>query len=173
MRRGAIARRWNHTEWNLEQMLDISEIMTPRHSLVIISPESTVEEARRAMAAHAIRHLPVVDESGALVGLVSQTDVLVAGNGGQQMVREIMVQDIDTVDERSNVRHAALVMFRGKRSCLPVIRDGELRGIVTDSDFLGVAIALMEQLEAAEPEPDEPDELRELTELEAPDDVTS
>lgn len=54
-------------------------------------------------------------------------------------------------------RHAALLMLRRKRSCLPVTRDGELRGLVTDSDFLGVAITLMEQLEAVEPEPDEGD----------------
>lgn len=143
-------------------MLDISNIMTPRRSLVIISPAATVDEARRTMAAHAIRHLPVLDEAGALVGLVSQTDVLVAGNGGAQPVSDIMVREIDTVDERSNVHHAALLMFRRKRSCLPVTRDGELRGIVTDADFLGVAITLMEQLEAAEPE-----------EAEAPDDVAS
>jgi CBS domain-containing protein len=136
-------------------MLDISELMTPRRSLVIISPSSTVDEARRAMTAHAIRHLPVLDESGKLVGLVSQTDVLVAGHGDSQLVRDIMVREVDTVDERSNVRHAALLMFRRKRSCLPVTRDGELRGIVTDSDFLGVAITLMEQLEVVEPEPEE------------------
>lgn len=145
-------------------MLDISDIMTPRRSLVIITPAATVDEARRTMVAHAIRHLPVLDEAGTLLGLVSQTDVLVARNGGEQPVSEIMVRELDTVDERSNVRHAALIMFRRKRSCLPVTRDGELRGIVTDSDFLGVAIALMEQLEAAEPEPEE---------LEMPDDVAS
>jgi len=136
-------------------MLDISEIMTPRRSLVIIGPGSTIDEARRTMAAHAIRHLPVLDDAGKLVGLVSQTDVLVAGHGDSRMVRDIMVREIDTIDERSNVRHAALLMFRQKRSCLPVTRDGELRGIVTDSDFLGVAITLMEQLEVVEPEPEE------------------
>lgn len=145
-------------------MLDISEIMTPRRSLVIIGPGSTVDEARRAMAAHAIRHLPVLDDSGKLVGLVSQTDVLVAGHGDLRPVSDIMVREIDTVDERSNVRHAALLMFRHKRSCLPVTRDGELRGIVTDSDFLGVAITLMEQLEVVEPE---------LEESEATDDALS
>lgn len=136
-------------------MLDVREIMTPRRSLVIISPEATVDEARRTMAAHGIRHLPVLDERGALIGLVSQTDVLVAGNGSERSLREIMVRDIDTVDERSNVRHAALLMFRRKRSCLPVMRNDELRGIVTDSDFLGVAIALMEQLESVEPDLDD------------------
>ena len=145
-------------------MLDISDIMTPRRSLVIISPEATVDEARRVMAAHAIRHLPVLDDAGALVGLISQTDVLVAGNGGTRPVHEIMVRDVDTVDERSNVRHVALMMFKRKRSCLPVTRDGLLQGIVTDSDFLGVAITLMEQLEAAEPD---------LEDVEAPDEVVS
>lgn len=145
-------------------MLDISDIMTPRRSLVIITPAATVDEARRTMAAHSIRHLPVVDDAGSLVGLVSQTDVLVAGNGGVRPISDIMVREVDTVDERSNVRHAALLMFRRKRSCLPVTRNGELRGIVTDADFLGVAITLMEQLEAAEPEPED---------IEAPGDVVS
>lgn len=145
-------------------MLDISDIMTPRRSLVIIGPDATVDEARRAMAAHSIRHLPVLDDAGALVGLISQTDVLVAGNNGAQPVREIMVRDVDTVDERSNVRHVALMMFKRKRSCLPVSRDGLLQGIVTDSDFLGVAITLMEQLEAAEPD---------LEDVEFPDEIVS
>jgi CBS domain-containing membrane protein len=140
-------------------MLAITDIMTPKRSLVIIGPEATVDEARRAMAAHAIRHLPVLDDSGVLVGLISQTDVLVAGNGSEKLVREIMVRDVDTVDERSNVRHVAQVMFRNKRSCLPVTRGGRLQGIVTDSDFLGVAITLMEQLESVEPELEDVDTL--------------
>jgi len=90
------------------------------------------------------------------MGLISQTDVLVAGNGGDRALREVMVREIDTVDERSNLRHAAMLMFRRKRSCLPVLRNDELRGIITDSDFLGVAITLMEQLESVEPEAEEP-----------------
>jgi CBS domain-containing membrane protein len=133
-------------------MLDISDIMTPRHRLVSIGPDTTIAEARRAMNTLAIRHLPVLDDSGVLVGLVSQTDVLVAGNGANQAVRDIMVHEIDTIDERSNVLHVAMRMLLHKRSCLPVMRDGELRGIVTDADFLGVAITLMEQLETAEPD---------------------
>ncbi|NGP54371.1 CBS domain-containing protein [Thioalkalivibrio sp. XN8] len=138
-------------------MIDVSEIMTPRHSLVIIGPDATVAEARRTMAAHAIRHLPITDGDGRLLGLVSQTDLLVAGDGAARPLAEIMVREVDTIDERSNLRHAAMLMFRRKRSCLPVLRDGQLSGIITDSDFLGVAIALMEQLEAAEPEAEDTD----------------
>lgn len=138
-------------------MIDVSEIMTPRRSLVIIGPDATVAEARRTMAAHAIRHLPVTGGDGRLLGLVSQTDLLVAGDGADRALAEIMVREVDTIDERSNLRHAAMLMFRRKRSCLPVLRDGQLSGIITDSDFLGVAIALMEQLEAAEPEAEDTD----------------
>lgn len=137
-------------------MLDISDIMTQRQNLVVSHPDATVDDVRRIMTQHRIRHVPVLDDSGELVGLVSQTDVLLAG-AGPGRVREVMVRDLDTVDERSNVRNAAVLMLRRKRSCLPVIRDGELRGLVTDSDFLGVAITLMEQLEAVEPEPDDGD----------------
>ena len=133
-------------------MIDVSEIMTPQRSLVIIGPDATVDEARRTMSAHSIRHLPVTDAEGRLVGLVSLTDLLVARDAGPRPLREIMVEDIDTIDERSSLHDAALLMFRRKRSCLPVMRAGRLRGIITDSDFLGVAITLMEQLEAAEPE---------------------
>lgn len=136
-------------------MLDISDIMTPRQNLVITHPEATVDDVRGLMAKYRIRHVPVLDASGELTGLVTQTDVLVAGNDAERRVREVMVHDLDTVDERSNVRHVALLMLRRKRSCLPVTRDGELRGLVTDADFLGVAITLMEQLESVEPEPDE------------------
>jgi CBS domain-containing membrane protein len=136
----------------MNAMLDISEIMTPRHRLVVIGPDATVAEARHVMNTLAIRHLPVVDGSGELIGLVSQTDVLVAGDGAARTVHEIMVRELDTTDERSNVRHVAMKMLLHKRSCMPVMRDGVLRGIVTDSDFLGVAITLMEQLETAEPE---------------------
>lgn len=133
-------------------MLDVSDLMTPRRGLVIVGPDATVGEARRTMTTHAIRHLPVLDDAGRLVGLVSRTDVLLAGDHAERRVRDIMVRRIDTIDEHSNVRHAALKMFRLKRSCLPVLRDGALRGIVTDADFLGVAITLMEQLESVEPD---------------------
>ena len=136
-------------------MLDVSAIMTPRQRLVVVTPDATIDEVRLAMTANRIRHLPVLDTNGGLLGIVSETDVLVAGGGGVKPVADIMVRSPDTVDERDNVRHAALLMFRRKRSCLPVVRDGELRGIVTDSDFLSVAITLLEQSEVTEPDEDD------------------
>ena len=136
-------------------MLDVSSIMTPRDRLVVISPDLSIDEVRRLMTANGIRHLPVLDKVDLLLGIVSETDVLLAGGGGSRPVAEIMVKSPDTVDARDHIRHAALLMFRRKRSCLPVLQDGRVCGIVTDSDFLSVVITLLEQSEEVEPEADD------------------
>jgi CBS domain-containing protein len=61
-----------------------------------------------------------------------------------------MVSDVITVGEHAGVRQAAVFLEKHRIGCLPVVTDGELRGIITDSDFVGVAINLLEQLETVE-----------------------
>jgi predicted transcriptional regulator len=58
------------------------------------------------------------------------------------------------VDEHDNLRGTALRLQQERIGCLPVTRDGSLVGIISDSDFVVVAVHLMEQLELAEPEED-------------------
>lgn len=62
-----------------------------------------------------------------------------------------MVKDIATVDERASLRQAALFIEKHKIGCLPVLSNGQLTGIITDSDFVAVAINLLEQMEESEP----------------------
>lgn len=142
-------------------MINIEEIMTT--DLETLGPDDSLAAAARLMAERGFRHIPIVDEGGQLRGLVSQTDVL-AASGSRLLagdpdrdpagirIREFMTTDVATVDERANLRQAALFLQRHKYGCLPVVTDGELRGIVTDHDFVGVAIDLLEQLELTEPE---------------------
>ena len=59
--------------------------------------------------------------------------------------------DLATVDEKASLRQAALFIEKHHIGCLPVVVDGKLRGIITDTDFVGVAINLLEQLEESEP----------------------
>ena len=51
----------------------------------------------------------------------------------------------------SSLRQAALFIEKHQIGCLPIVTDGILRGIITDTDFVGVAINLLEQLEESEP----------------------
>jgi CBS domain-containing protein len=138
----------------------IAEIMTAEPETLGV--DDSLETAREMMSQRGFRHIPIVDGAGALAGLVTQSDVLAASasNIGSASDRpaakvrigEFMTRDVATVDERAELRDAAIYLQRHKYGCLPVVTDGRLRGIVTDSDFVGVAINLLEQLELSEPD---------------------
>jgi CBS domain-containing protein len=141
-------------------MFSIESIMST--DVVTVSPTSTVADARSLMQEHRIHHLPVVTDDETLVGLLSLTDVLMATDSRLRnddsrihaaniCINEVMVTGVATVDDRASLRQAALFLERHKIGCLPVVVDGKLRGIITDTDFVGVAINLLEQLEESEP----------------------
>jgi CBS domain-containing protein len=109
-----------------------------------------------------IHHVPVLNDEDELVGLVTLTDVLAATDSILRddesrihardiKVADFMVQDLATIDEHASLRQAAMFLEKHGIGCLPVVTDGNLRGIVTDTDFVGVAINLLEQIEESEP----------------------
>ena len=67
-------------------------------------------------------------------------------------IKDIMVTDVATVDEHASLRQAALFLEKHRIGCLPVVTDGMLKGIITETDFVAVAINLLEQLEETEPD---------------------
>jgi CBS domain-containing protein len=69
-------------------------------------------------------------------------------------VEDVMVTELMTVDERISVRQAALLIEKHRIGCLPVVTEGRLVGIITDTDFVGVAINLLELIEESELEPE-------------------
>ncbi len=149
-------------------MLTVAEIMT--REPYTLGPDDTLATARQLLAEHHIRHIPVVIADGSLIGLVSQRDVLAAGDtsvlnreGGNSRenyvaLSSIMSSPVQSVDESASLRGTALHLQKHKVGCLPVLRKGKLVGIITDSDFVAIAINLMEQLESAEPDEDDFDE---------------
>ena len=150
-------------------MLTVAEIMTREpHTL---GPDDSLASARQMMAEHHIRHIPVLSGDGSLIGLVSQRDVLAAEDstvlneaGGPDSrdqyvaISSIMTTPVQTVEEHADLRGTAMHIQKNKLGCLPVLNEGQLVGIITDSDFVAIAINLMEQLESTEPEEDEFDD---------------
>ncbi len=133
-------------------MFTVAEIMT--REPYTLGPDDTLATARQLLAEHHIRHIPILSAEGNLIGIVSQRDVLAASGprGDQLALSAIMTAPAQTVEESSNLRGTALHLQKNKLGCLPVLRKGKLVGIITDSDFVAIAINLMEQLEAAEPD---------------------
>ncbi len=144
-------------------MVTVKEIMTTE--LHTLRPEDTLQDAHLLMTEKHIRHIPIVDGLGHLVGLVSQRDVLAATMSellgfdesdkrrfeNNVRLNEVMKEELYTVDEHADVRKAAIYLQEHHFGCLPVVSNGELNGIVTDADFVNVAVNLLEQTEAIEP----------------------
>jgi len=141
-------------------MMSLNTIMST--DLITISPHENLATARELMHDKRIHHLPVVDADEKLVGLVTLTNVLAATDSflrdadnrlhaSEIAVEDVMVRDLATVDEHASLRQAALFLEKHRIGCLPVVTDGDLRGIITDTDFVAVAINLLEQIEDTEP----------------------
>jgi CBS domain-containing protein len=144
-------------------MFTLDAIMTTE--LITLLPTANLAEARELMHKNKIHHLPVVDDNNTLIGLVTLTNVLAATDSILRqddsrisaqtiIVKDIMVTDVATVDERASLRQAALFLEKHRIGCLPVVTDGMLQGIITETDFVAVAINLLEQLEESEPDDD-------------------
>jgi CBS domain-containing membrane protein len=141
-------------------MFTIDAIMST--NLVTIKPGASLAEARSLMQENRIHHLPVLDDKGELVGLVTLTNLLAATDSilrdaesrihaADISAGDVMVTDVATVDRNASLRQAALFLEKHRIGCLPVTDEGKLHGIITDTDFVGVAINLLEQIEDNEP----------------------
>jgi len=141
-------------------LITVDEIMTT--DLVTLPDSATVQDAIQLMAEKHIRHIPVVDAAGALIGLVTHRDVLASTdstlraqdqrqNPALVPLSKIMTRNVSTVEETTNLRNAALHIQKHKYGCLLVVTQGKLRGIITNSDFVAVAINLLQQLDETEP----------------------
>ncbi|MEX2488601.1 MAG: CBS domain-containing protein [Pseudomonadales bacterium] len=133
-------------------MMTIEEIMT--FDPITLDMNATIDQVAEIMATHRIRHIPVVDKSNKLIGLLTQRDLLAASSSANRpvAVADFMRKKVTSVDENTELRSAAIEMQKAKIGCLPVLRDEKLIGIITDSDYVGLAINLLEQFESMDPQ---------------------
>ena len=123
--------------------------------LFTVRPDDLVDLAASVMDWRHIRHVPVEDEQGHLVGLITHRGLLRLltrhGNvGAPVIVRDIMKTNPITVESTTETLEAMEIMRRHRVGCLPVVEDGQLVGIVTSYDFLDASARLFKkQLTAA------------------------
>jgi len=124
--------------------------------------EQSLPLAEDVMHLKHLRHLPVIDDEGRLVGLLSHRDLLaaqastLAGFTPQQRrardedvrVRQVMTRDVWTVSPDARASVAGRTLLDHRFGCLPVVdADHRLVGIVTERDFLRFAIAMLDREE--------------------------
>lgn len=140
-------------------MMTIDEFMTA--APYTLRGDDTLYKARKIMTEKHVRHIPVTDDDNYLLGLVTQRDILAITGYAPSLpieneeeavdnnilLSEIMISDVSTVTPDSSLREAAMFLQKHKYGCLPVVSNSALVGIITDSDFVGMAINLLEQIE--------------------------
>ena len=152
-----------------------SEVMT--RSVVTIAPTATIQDAIRLMLGQRISGLPVVDAQGALVGILTEGDLLHRAETGTEWkhpawlsflrgparaaeefvrshgrhVEDVMTRDVLTIEEDTTLDRVVEMMDRKRVKRLPVTRDGRLTGVVSRSDLLRALAARLSEAPPASP----------------------
>lgn len=121
-------------------------------NLFSVRSDDLVDLAASVMDWRHIRHVPVEDDEGRLVGLVTHRGLLRllsqgvrANNANPRTVRDIMVTNPLTVTPATPTLEAMEIMRRDKVGCLPVVEGGQIVGIVTSFDFLDATARLFKE----------------------------
>lgn len=128
--------------------LRVRDLMTA--DVKTVKAADSVSAAQDLMNEHNFRHVPVVDEEGLLIGLVTERDLLRRAHLAQEdlplnvrqdvlhavRVSQIMTEEIETIGADALARTAAETLLETKYGCLPVVDEGYLIGILTEADFV-------------------------------------
>jgi acetoin utilization protein AcuB len=133
----------------------VKDRMTPNP--ITITQDTSFTDAFRILREKGIRHLPVVDKKGKLIGIVARTDLLHASPSkatspslfelnyvlANLHVSELMSSPPITVPEESPLEEAARVMVERKIGCLPVMREGAMVGMITETDIFKIFVEVL------------------------------
>jgi CBS domain-containing protein len=139
-------------------MITVKDLMCT--DVQTLKPTDSIHEARQLMLEQHVRHVPIV-ENGKFVGLLTKHDILAVSvsslaeiDSAQQdeldsaiPISEVMMTDVIIADADASLLEAANVMLTQQHGCLPVVRNEKLLGILTEADFVRLAIYLMERLD--------------------------
>lgn len=142
--------------------MKVSEIMS--HPVITVREDATLEEVARIMLDHRFGSVPVVNEQGTMIGIITESDFAAKGkgvpfttfempqvfgnwlgkSGVEQMYQQArailaadtMTRDVITVEENATIEEALELMLRYDVNRIPVLRDKVLIGIVARYDLL-------------------------------------
>ena len=117
-----------------------------------VKTDDIIDLAANIMDWKNIRHIPVEDKNGNLVGLITSGMFLrfMARSYGKQQkmipVNEIMIKEPITATPETPTAKAIEIMLKNKVGCLPVVHRKKLVGIVTENDFVKISHKLFDPL---------------------------
>ena len=151
-------------------MMTVREAMTT--SVVAVRPATPLKDVARLLVEHRISGLPVVDDDGAVLGVVSEADFLMKEQGAEAVPHrplarifgesqasrsqqakvdaltagEAMTAPAVTIEPGRRIIEAATIMTTRRLNRLPVVENGRLVGIVTRADLVRAYVSSDEEL---------------------------
>ncbi len=130
----------------------VGEFMTT--DIFTVQENDIIELTADMMDWKKVRYLPVEDDKGKIVGLITSRLLLRYFIKKQNLVegmsvKDIMIKEPLTIEQNAGILEAMQIMRDKKIGCLPVVKQGELIGIITEMDFLRIATRLIERVEEA------------------------
>jgi len=122
----------------------IKSLMIP--DPITIRERASIKEAIELMKTNSIRHLPVVAEGNKLKGFVTLADLkqgLIPSMVADVSLSDLMIKDPIKVDPDEDIEIAAKLIYKHKIGGMPVVKNGELVGIITETDILRTFIDMM------------------------------
>lgn len=139
------------------------DIMT--HEVITVKPDTTIEDAARLLVDNKISGIPVIDEDGRILGIVTEKDLMIKASELKvpfyitffdsiiflenpirfnnnlkkyfaSQVKDVMTTRVVTVDEDTPVSEVARLMQTERVNRVPVLKDGIITGIITRNDIL-------------------------------------
>ncbi|MGA9532812.1 MAG: CBS and ACT domain-containing protein [Anaerolineales bacterium] len=125
--------------------------------VISVPPTTPIQEALNMMRRERVRRFPVVTQDGKLVGIVSQSDLLHASPSdatslsiwelnyliSRIKVEDVMTHDVLTVTNDTPVETAARIMADSKIGGMPVMRDGHVVGMITETDLFKIFLEML------------------------------
>jgi acetoin utilization protein AcuB len=105
-----------------------------------VTPGTLAAEAVTLLRRFGIRHLPVM-EGDRVVGVVTDRDLRGVAAGAP--VQSVMSRPVTVVTPRTGIDRAARLLFDRRIGCLPVVEDGRLVGILTQTDAVAALVAIV------------------------------
>jgi CBS domain-containing protein len=122
--------------------------------LYTVQEDDLVELVSNLMNWRQIHHVPVENEEGEVVGIISSGDIIKyycqQSEEVNLTVNDLMIRNPITVSGQTDVTEALKLMRKQNLGCLPVVKEKKLIGILTEFDFVYMAENLFEELKSIE-----------------------
>jgi len=121
---------------------------------ITVTKDLSVDKALQLMRKEKVRRFPVLDREGTLIGMVAEKDLLYASPSpatslsiyeiaylvSRITVGDVMATEVISITEDVPIEEAAAIMADNRIGALPVVRDGKLIGIITETDLFKIFV---------------------------------